>query len=394
MALTTVSSDRLSTNVKNTNFTAAEKQDLTNDILPLSGQIGNRNKIINGEFRVNQRQHTGSAGHNAYTLDRWKYARSANTEFSQDQSTVTPDGFANSVKMTSIGSNGSTGASDYAYWRYFIEGQDLQDLSKGTSAAKAFTLSFYFKSDVTGTFAISILDANSRMCNANYTVSNTNWNRYTITIPADTTGTIANTNASGLEINFWIVAGSNYTSGSAVHTWGALSNSSLATGFNAHITSNGVNLYLTGVQLEVGSVATEFEHEPFGTTLRKCLRYFFAHSGGNPGVNGSTPNTNPDTNVGTASCQSTSSISYNTFLPVPMRVVPSVYSTVTGSTRYRLNSAGANTNSGSDITINTVLSTHSMASGDLGGFSGLSAGQAGNVRRYSGSGILGFSAEL
>ena len=98
-------------------------------------QFANRNKIINGEFRINQRSHSGSSGHNAYTLDRWKYARSANTEFSQDQSTVTPDGFANSVKMTSIGSNGSTGASDYAYWRYHIEGQDLQELNKGTSAA-------------------------------------------------------------------------------------------------------------------------------------------------------------------------------------------------------------------------------------------------------------------
>ena len=280
MALNTVSSDRLSTNVKNTNFTAAEKQDLTNDILPLSGQIGNRNKIINGEFRLNQRNHTGSAGHNAYTLDRWKYARSANTEFSQDQSTVTPDGFANSVKMTSIGSNGSTGAGDYAYWRYHIEGQDLQDLSKGTSAAKAFTLSFYFKSDITGTFAISIQDANSRMCNANYTVSNTNWNRYTITIPADTTGTIANSNASGLEINFWLVAGSNYTSGSAVHTWGAYSASSLATGFNAHVTTNGVNFYLTGVQLEVGSVATEFEHRSLGQELALCQRYYYRWTAG------------------------------------------------------------------------------------------------------------------
>ena len=182
--------------------------------------------------------------------------------------------------MTSIGSNGSTGAGDYAYWRYHIEGQDLQDLSKGTSAAKAFTLSFYFKSDITGTFAISIQDANSRMCNANYTVSNTNWNRYTITIPADTTGTIANSNASGLEINFWLVAGSNYTSGSAVHTWGAYSASSLATGFNAHVTTNGVNFYLTGVQLEVGSVATEFEHRSLGQELALCQRYYYRWTAG------------------------------------------------------------------------------------------------------------------
>jgi hypothetical protein len=237
-------------------------------------QFANRNKIINGEFRVNQRNHSGSAGHNAYTLDRWRYARSANTEFSQDQSTVTPDGFANSVKMTSIGSNGSTGTGDYAYWRYFIEGQDLQELNKGTSAATAFTLSFYFKSDTTGTFAISVLDQNSRMCNANYTVSNTNWNRYTITIPADTTGTIANSNAAGLEIKFWLIAGSNYTSGSAVHTWGSYSAASEATGFNAHITTNGVNLYLTGVQLEISDYATPFEHRSFAQELALCQRYF------------------------------------------------------------------------------------------------------------------------
>ena len=237
-------------------------------------QFANRNKIINGEFRVNQRNHTGSAGHNAYTLDRWRYARSANTEFSQDQSTVTPDGFANSVKMTSIGSNGSTGSGDYAYWRYFIEGQDLQELNKGTSAATAFTLSFYFKSDTTGTFAITVLDQNSRMCNANYTVSNTNWNRYTITIPADTSGAIANDIAAGLEIKFWLIAGSNYTSGSAVHTWGSYSAASEATGFNAHITTNGVNLYLTGVQLEVSDYVTPFEHRSYAQELALCCRYF------------------------------------------------------------------------------------------------------------------------
>ena len=237
-------------------------------------QFANRNKIINGEFRINQRSHSGSAGHNAYTLDRWKYSRSANTEFSTSQSTETPDGFANSVKMTSIGSNGSTGAGDYAYWRYHIEGQDLQDLNKGTSAAKAFTLSFYFKSDITGTFAISIQDENSRMCNATYTVADTNWNRYTITIPADTSGAIANSNATGLSIHFYIIAGSNHTSGSAVNTWASYSASSVATGFTAHVTTNSVNHYLTGVQLEVSDYATPFEHLPYGVELARCKRYY------------------------------------------------------------------------------------------------------------------------
>ena len=242
--------------------------------IPSTGQLFNRNKIINGEFRINQRNHSGSAGHNTYTLDRWKYARSANTEFSQTQSTDTPDGFANSVKMDCIGANGSTGAGDYAYWRYHIEGQDLQDLNKGTSAAKPFTLSFYFKSDITGTFAIHIADSNNRMCNATYTVSDTNWNRYVITIPADTTGTIANNNAHGLEVRFYIIAGSSHSSGSAVHTWGAYSASSLATGHTANIVSTSHNLYLTGVQLEVGSVATPFEHRTVADELARCQRYY------------------------------------------------------------------------------------------------------------------------
>ena len=292
------------------------------------GQVGGRrNKIINGEFRINQRSHSGSSGHNAYTLDRWKYARSANTEFSQDQRTVTPDGFANSVKMNSIGSNGSTGASDYAYWRYHIEGQDLQDLSKGTSAAQPFTISFYFKSDVTGTFAISVQDANSRMCNANYTVSDTNWNRYVITIPADTTGTIANSTAAGLEINFWLVAGSNYTSGSAVHTWGSYSASSLATGFNAHITSNSVNLYLTGVQLEVGSQATAFEHRSVGEELHLCNRYYYD-------VLGPAPETDFAFAVG-MKYNSTYNFAVVNF-PVQMRTVPTLESSTTTNAFYKL----------------------------------------------------------
>ena len=176
--------------------------------------------------------------------------------------------------MDCIGANGSTGGGDYAYWRYHIEGQDLQDLCKGTSSAKPFTLSFYFKSDITGVFAIHIADQNSRMCNANYIVSNTNWNRYIITIPADTTGAIANSNAAGLEVRFYIIAGSNHTSGSAVHTWGAYSASSIATGHTANIVSTSHNLYLTGVQLEVGSLATPFEHRSYAQELDLCLRYF------------------------------------------------------------------------------------------------------------------------
>ena len=242
-------------------------------------QFANRNKIINGEFRVNQRNHSGSAGHNAYTLDRWKYARSANTEFSTSQSTDTPDGFANSVKLDCIGANGSTGSSDYAYFRYHIEGQDLQELNKGTSAAKVATLSFYVKCDITGTFAINVVDENSRMCNLTYTVSNTNWNRYIVTIPADTSGALANNNSTQLSIHFYIIAGSNITSGGSLNSWGAYNSGHLAQGHTANIVSTDHNWYMTGVQLEISDYATPFEHRTYAQELALCQRYFYRLAG-------------------------------------------------------------------------------------------------------------------
>ena len=127
--------------------------------------------------------------------------------------------------------------------------------------------------------------------------------------------------------------------------------------------------------------------------LALSQRYFFGHSGGNPSVNGGNSST-PDTHLGTCSVMSTSGISFNVVLPVPMRAVPTIYSTVTGSDRYRVNSAGANTNSGSDPVIYTAGSSHILVSHDLGGFGGLQSGQSGNIRRTTGSGVLGFSAEL
>ena len=333
--------------------------------IPSTGQLFNRNKIINGEFRINQRNHSGSAGHNTYTLDRWKYARSANTEFSQTQSTDTPDGFANSVKMDCIGANGSTGAGDYAYWRYHIEGQDLQDLNKGTSAAKPFTLSFYFKSDITGTFAIHIADSNNRMCNATYTVSDTNWNRYVITIPADTTGTIANNNAGGLEVRFYIIAGSSHSSGSAVHTWGAYSASSLATGHTANIVSTSHNLYLTGVQLEVGSVATPFEHRSHGDELQRCQRYCVVYGG-----SGSR-------HLGTASAYNSTNLNLSIHLPVPMRTSPDT-STVTSGGNWLQAYVGAsgNTSNASISIADMDEDHHAMRVYLQNAHSGLSAGQA------------------
>ena len=237
---------------------------------------GRRNKIINGAMTINQRAHTGAVGHNAYGLDRWKYNRSANAEFNIEQSTETPDGFAKSLQVDCTTASGSVGSSDYARLRYHLEGQDLQDFAKGTSSAKKFALSFYAKSSVTGDYCIAFEDGdNNRMVTTTYTVSNTNWNRYEISIPADATGAFDNDANGSLTIWWWLISGSGFQAGSAQTTWGAYAENALGKGHTANLgSSTSNNFYLTGVQLEVGSQATAFEHRSYTEDLRLCQRYF------------------------------------------------------------------------------------------------------------------------
>lgn len=237
---------------------------------------GNRNKIINGAMTINQRSHSGAAGNNAYTLDRWKYQRSANAEFDVVQSTEKPHGFANSLRLDCTTGNGTVGAGDYVKLRYHIEGFNVQDFAKGTASAKKFALSFYFKTSITGVYSLLLQDSNSRIVTATYTVSDTNWNRYSIILPADTTGTLNNDNSAELSIEFNIIAGSNRTSGTDLRTaWGSYAEASEAVGHTANPGSSASNnVYITGVQLEVGDVATEFEMRSYGDELARCERYY------------------------------------------------------------------------------------------------------------------------
>ena len=238
---------------------------------------GNRNKIVNGAMTINQRNHSGAAGNNAYTLDRWKYQRSANAEFDVVQSTEQAPGFANCLRLDCTTGNGTVGAGDYVKLRYHLEGFDVQDFAKGTASAKKFALSFYVKTSTTGVYSVSLVDENSRMVTGTYTVSDTNWNRYSIIFPADTTGTCANDNSAELSIEFNIIAGSNRTSGTDLRTaWGTYATASEAVGHTANPGSSASNnVYITGVQLEVGDVATDFEHRSYGDELRRCQRYYF-----------------------------------------------------------------------------------------------------------------------
>jgi hypothetical protein len=278
MALTTVSSDRLSTNVKNTNFTAAEKQDLTDDILPLAGQLGNRNLIINGAMQVAQRGTSDSgitSSEYADGPDRYKLGGSSFGTVTVSQSTDSPNDFGNSYKVDVTTANGSLSAGSLLEIQQSLEGQDVQDFAKGTSDAKQYALSFHVKSTKNGTYVVMLLDHdNNRMCCKTYTVSDANWNKYTLIFPADTTGAFDNDNAKSFSVKFQLVAGTTFTSGSLQTTWGAAANANSRVGQVNFADSTSNEWYLTGVQLEVGSVATDFEHLSFADELLKCQRYF------------------------------------------------------------------------------------------------------------------------
>ena len=282
MALNTVSSDRLSTNVKNTNFTAAEKQDLTDDILPLTGQLGNRNILHNGSFIVHQRGGTSTA--QGFHIDRWYAGHAAGTvtisQGTETSGTVYEKGLANYYRVTNTAN--STTAGTYRYIRQAIEAQNL--LKSGwnyKSASAKITLSFYVRSSVAQNFYgyLRLTDSpDSKYIFETGSLTANTWTKVTKEIPGYTSANIDNDNGSGMEVliaPFW---GTNFTaSGVALNTWAAWDSGERAPdNATTWVGTNGATFDITGVQLEVGSVATEFEHRSFGQELLLCQRYYYA----------------------------------------------------------------------------------------------------------------------
>jgi hypothetical protein len=242
--------------------------------------LSNRNLIIGGAMNVAQRatQVTGVTTSGYRTCDRFSFDMSALGTWTVDQSTDSPNVFSNSFKLTCTTADASPAAGDYALLYYSIEAQNLQHLGFGTADAKSLTLSFWVKSNKTGSASAELIqdDNSNKLFSNSYTINSADtWEYKTISIPADTAGIINNDNGAGLNLGIWLNSGSSYTGGSHATTWAALNQtnrnvSNLAVG-------GAVNDYfaITGVQLEVGDVATPFEHESFGQTLAKCQRYYY-----------------------------------------------------------------------------------------------------------------------
>ena len=361
---------------------AAELANLIGNINAGGGGVG-RNLFINGAMNVAQRgtSSTGlgtTAGY--YTTDRWHLALNSNTagRLTMSQDSSAPSGFANSTKLACTTADTSIASGEQVIFQQKIEGQNLQTLAKGTSDAKPLALSFYVKGNASATYVAALYEGdNSRYVGKTFSVT-TDWTRVEITFPADTTGALDDDNASSLELWIWLHAGSTYKGGTLPLTWASYSNANAAEGADSFFDSTSRTFFITGVQLEVGQNATEFEHEPFERTLKKCERYYYLKGKG------------AATYLGNGGYTANSEVDLVINFPTTMRSAPSLEQ-VSGTNYYNaISPDGTDTLNDFVIHQSTIYSiliyNNSDASGSSGYYAALSIANA--------SGYIAFSSEL
>ena len=341
---------------------------------------GRKNLIINGGMQVAQRGTQavgGSTGLHYGGCDRWRvYQENTATAYTLSQDSNAPSGFASSLKVDITTADATADAADRIDLLYRFEGQDFQQLAKGTSDAKQMSLSFWVSSPKTGTHIVELYDTdNNRQVSASYTISTADtWEKKIIAVPADTAGALTNDNNLSLQVAWWLLAGSNYSSGTLNTSWAASTSANRAVGQVNVVDSTANNFYITGVQLELGDTATDFEHRSYGEELALCQRYYHhtnAHGNYMFSVQG--------TRWGTSH--------YSTyFFPTEMRVKPTLsYSGADALMSFASNTAYAST---------------AISLGDGGGHSleiNVTSSQAEDsafIRHNAASAYLAFDAEL
>ena len=336
-----------------------------------------KNRIINGDMRIDQRNAGASSSViNTYTVDRWVYyaSQSGKLGWQQNSGGVTPPvGFNNYLGFASASAYSVT-SSDYFLLRQPIEGFNTADLGWGTANAKTVTLSFWVRSSLTGTFGGSLRNnAANRSYPFTYTINSANtWELKTITIAGDTSGTwVGATNGIGLNVTFSLGAGT--TQSGTAGAWASADYNS-ATGATSVVGTNGATFYITGVQLEVGSSASNFEYVDITTQTAMCQRYFVK----------SNPDNGSRCGGSWGSMYSTGSAALNGNLPITMRTPPTFARGGTSDTFYI---SGINaTSTGSTSLFSSTTSWYSYE------VSSLATAVLGNPVIYNGQ--ASFSAEL
>lgn len=345
-----------------------------------------RNRIINGDMRIDQRNagtEVNPAVTQTYYLDRWQATSTAASKYKigQNAGAVTPPtGYTNYLGLTSLSAY-TVGAAESFGVRQLIEGLNVSDLAWGTASAATVTLSFWVRSSLTGTFGGSLRNSDgTRSYPFTYTISVANtWEQKTVTVAGDTSGTWLTTNGIGIILIFSIGAGSTF-SGTA-GAWAA-TNYLSATGATSVVGTSGATFYITGVQLEVGTVATPFERQLYNAQLAQCQRYYYR----------TTETSQPLSESGFAA--STTVLRAYTKFPVTMRDAPTAVEQTGTAANYRVLSAGASTTTCSAVptynaaTVSAGQTNFTVAAG-LTAYSSGTGAAASAVTAY-----LGWSAEL
>jgi hypothetical protein len=311
--------------------TVAGDTTITGSLVPSSSFL--RNRIINGDMRVDQRNAGASGTAQEYTVDRWTafLAQASKLTWQQNAGAVTPPtGFANYLGATSSSAY-SVLSTDYFVFEQPIEGLNVADLAWGTASASTITLSFQARSSLTGTFGGSLQNsAQSRSYPFTYSIPTANtWTSISVTIAGDTTGTWLTTNGVGIRVNLSLGAGSSVSGTSGA--W-AGSNYWSATGAVSVVGTSGATFYVTGVQLEVGTVATPFERQIYNAQLAQCQRYY-----GKTFLSGTAPAQNAGVTASLFACSYTVNqpVAVNWKYPATMRAAPTI-------TTYSPDNASAN----------------------------------------------------
>ena len=252
----------------------------------------NRNLIINGAMQVAQRGTSVAWAANGYlTCDRWHHTiNNSAGRFTSKQTADSPDGLGGKcLELDVTTADTSIASNEHVVLAYRFEGQDVQQLAKGTAGAKQFTVSFYVKGNGNATYMCEFFDrTNTRLIHQQFSVTSS-WSRVTLTFNNETSGgTINNDNSHEFDMQLWLHAGSDFTGGSyTANTWAGQTNANRAVGISSLFSSTDNYLKITGVQLEVGSVATDFEHRSYAQELQLCKRYYYQETRyGSTGGNG------------------------------------------------------------------------------------------------------------
>ena len=322
-----------------------------------SGQIGGRRNIVyNGEMKVAQRSTsvTGLGAASGYfTLDRWyMFLQATAGRLTMAQVADGPAGFANCMKLTTTTADTSIAAGERLQLLQVFEGQDLQQLKKGTSSAEAVTVSFYVKANAAALYVCELLDSDGSRMNTQSFAVTTDWNRIELTFVGDTASAIVDDNTASLYLSIWLHGGSNFTSGTfASNTWAA------STAANRYAVADRTSIFdatsrtffITGVQMELGATATDLESRSFCEELALCQRYYCKtyDYGIVPGTNGATDVNAKRGTVFVYRQRDTNYVAFSFFHPVAMRAVPTM-------TNYsHAGTSGKFTSSTSDTTIST-----------------------------------------